>query len=426
LLEYIPDQSKHWEYNQAQWNGSWVMDCQYNESTPIPSPVAYDNCSNGLYTQIPWFIDNWYGWDNNQSYYTYDSTGWRNNVSMYRDWLIFTHGVQYNDWTDLFYTDLTVQTVATHLQGINATTPDGCNFGPGPITSASYTSMTCKLKRNLNLSDDDLTEWGPYPDIFDVEMQAGAYVQHYANRFRKESSREADITIIQGNELAMFYQAYLITKDSSTAPFVHRTISVHVQVAQISLPCLIACAVAAGVVLFGLFNYWAFLFRHWSRLDKTPQSKLDWMLHTLRKEHDDTSTSKPDIRKRLSSAMASGVATGEAVPLTNVNVDQKDDRRSVRSTTSSAFSSMPTPELPPGDDGFESSVLGSNFSGRTPTSTWFPQQYERVSPHVRQESWGYDRRNKEYNSPPQQSPYGWQGMNAGTAHVDTAYDPGRR
>ena len=371
-------------------------------------------------------MDNWYDWNNNQSYYTYDSTGWRNNVTMYRDWLIFTHGVQYNNQKDGFDTDLTVQTVATHLQGINATTPDGCNFGPGSITSASYTSMTCKLERNLNLSDDDLSNWGAYPDAFDVEMQAGAYVQHYANRFRKESSREAEITIIQGDELAMFYQAYLITKDSSTAPFVHRTISVHVHVAQISLPCLIACAVATGVVLFGLFNYWVFLFRHWSRLDKTPQSKLDWMLQTLRKEHDDVSTSKPDIRKRLSSAMASGVATGEAVPLTVVNTDLKDERRSVRSATSSTFSSMPTPELQHGDDGFESSVLGSNFSGRTPTSTWFPQQYERVSPHVRQESWGFDRRNRDYNSVQQQSPYGWQSTNTETTHVDTAYDPGRR
>lgn len=427
LLEYIPDHSKYWEYDQAQWNGSWSMDCQYERSTPIPNPVATDDCSNGLWSQIPWINDNWSGWESNQSFYTYDSTGWRNNNTMYRDWLVFVHGEQYTDWNEDFYLGMTVQTVAIHLQGLNATTPEGCNFGPGDITSASYTSMSCKLTRSLgNRSYDDLINWGAYPDVFDVDMQAGAYVQHYANRFRKESSREDKITIIEGEELAMFFQAYLITKDSSTAPFVHRNISVHVQVAQISLPCLIACSAAAGIVLSGLLNYWIFLFRHWSRLHKTPQSKLDWMLHTLRKENDEHSTSQPDIRKRLSSAMASGATAGEAVPLTKLNADQKDDGKSVRSTTSSVFSSRPTSELQHAEDGFETPILDANFSGRTPTSTWFPQQYERVTPHARQDSWGFGVGNRDYNPVQQQSPYMWQGMNVGTNHVDTAYDAGRR
>lgn len=425
LLEYMPDQSKHWVYDPAQWNGSWTMDCQYNKSTPISDPVASNDCTNGLWTQIPWLNDNWSGWDNNQSYYSYDYTGWRNNETVYRDFLIFTHGLKYTQADAQIQSGMRVQTVAVHLQGVNATTPQGCSFGSGRFTAASYTSMSCKLTRNLTArSNNDLSDWGAAPDFFDVDTQAGAYTQHYANRFRQESSRDAKITIIEGEELAMFYQAYLITKDTSTAPFVLRTISTYVRVPQISLPCLVGCSAAAGIVLFGLFNYWLFLFRHWSRLDKTPQSKLDWMLHTLRKQNEDHTTSRPDMRKRLSSAMASGASTGEAVPLTYVTVDQ-NDRKSIRSTVSSTFTAMPTPELQHRDDGFETSTLGANFSGRSPTATWFPQQYERVSPYVRPGSWSMGGRNRDYNPVQQQSPYMWQGMNVGTHHVDTAYDPGR-
>ncbi|KAK5955696.1 hypothetical protein OHC33_003337 [Knufia fluminis] len=426
IPEYIPDQSEYWEYSQAQWNSSWAMDCQYNRSTPIPDPVASDDCSNFLWTQTPFVMDNWSGWDFDKDDTYYHSTWWSNDQVL-ADWLVFFHGVQYNDGTDDFWTDLTVQTVAYYFQGSNATVPDECDIGPGDIAAASYTSMTCRLRRSLgNRPTEDLAEWGAYPDAVDAKIQASAYLQHYANRFRRESSRKVNITIIEGEELAMFYQAYVITKDTSNAPSAHRTISVHVDVAQISLPCLIACTVAAGIVLFGLFNYWIFLFRNWSRLEKTPQSKLDWMLHTLRKESDDRPTSRPDIRKRLSSTMASGAMTSEAVPLTKVATDQKGDRISIQSTPSSTFSSMPTPELPYGDDGFETPILGANFSpGRAPTNTWFPQQYERVSPYARQNSWNAGSRNGDYNPVQQQSPYNWQSMGVGTHHIDTAYDRGK-
>ena len=425
LLEYLPDQSLHWEYDPDQWNGSWTMDCQYNKSTPVPNPVATDDCSSGLWTQLPFLYDNWDGWQNNLSDYYYDQTGWRNNNTVYRDGLVISHGVQYTDWNPDLWLGVTIQTVAHHLQGINATEEEGCVYGTGKITAASYTSATCKLTRSLgNRTNGDIAEWGAAPDIYQIESQTSAFIQHYANRFRKESSREVEITIIEGEELAMFYQAYLITKDASSAPFGRRTISVHLHVAQISLPCLIACSVAALVVLFGLFNYWAFLLRYWSRLDKTPQSKLDWMLHTLRKENEEPSTSRPDIRKRLSSTMTNGSTATEAMPLTRMTTDQ-NDRKSVRSTVSSTFS--PDLHHGHGDDGFETPILGANFSGRSPTTTtWFQQNYDRVAPQTRADSWGFGARNKDYNPVQQQSPYMWQGMNVGTNHINTAYDPGRR
>jgi len=176
-------------------------------------------------------------------------------------------------------------------------------------------------------------------------------------------------------------------------------------VPQISLPCLAGCSAAATIILLGLLNYWIFIFRHWSRLQKTPQSKLDWMLHTLRRDNEEHRKSRPVIRKVLSAAMASGTSVGEEVPLTRGTPDQ-NDRKSIGSTVSNTFSSMRTSELEHGDDGLETPTLGTSFSGRSPpTATWFPQRYDRASLHAHSESWGMGGPNRDYNPVQQQSPH---------------------
>lgn len=311
-----------------------------------------------------------------------------------------------------------MRTVTIYLRDIpwNNTLDDtNCNFAPGPIGNAFYTSCDCKLTRDVqNRSEDDLY-YGAYPDASDTSTETSAYLEHYGNRFRKEASRSLPVTVIEGEELAMFYQAYQITKDTITSPYVKRKINAHVRVPQISIITLIICSAAGLVVLFGLVSYWIFLWRNHAHLDKTPQSKLDWMLQTLKKENDDHA----QRRHRLSQAMASGIDKGEGVPLNRV--DTKDpDRKSVVSVTSSNF----PPSHDFHDDGFDTPILGANFSGGMPTSTWFPQQYERVSGHGRQPSFGVSYRNSDYDpiQQPLQSPYMYQG----TQQMDTAYDPGRR
>jgi len=196
LLEYLPDPSKHWKYNQTQWNSSWAMDCQYNRSTPIPHPVATADCSDGLWTQLPWLLDNWSGWFNNHSNFQAVWLSWRAN-DVYLDWLAFVHGMQYDtERGGISKTNMKVQTVAVHMQGLNATQSQGCDGpGAGKIAAASYTSMTCKLtRRSRDPPNDDLDKWGAAPDFFDVMAQADAYRQHYGNRFRRESSTVVRLT----------------------------------------------------------------------------------------------------------------------------------------------------------------------------------------------------------------------------------------
>lgn len=436
LLEYLPDLSNYWEYRPEQWNSSWHLDCAYVDPTVVPNVRATGNCTGLLY-EVPQVRDNWKDWGVNDSW-GYDFTGWRNNYTTYRDILIFSHGIEYGDSDpdlDGTWTSARVRTVALHLEGVPYNTSlegTGCNFAEGPITRASYTSMTCKMTRDVAGKTKGEAYYGAYPDAFDVIIQATAYLQHYANNFRRESSREQQITVITGQEMARFYQAYMITKDTSTAPYGMRNISVHVEVAQISLATLVVCSVAAAIILFGLCHYWLFMFRHWSHMNKTPQSKLDWMLRTLRMDHEDLHHSG-SVRQKLKDAMASGHRDSEVVPLTDIDLKGTGhDRKSVASSTVT----IPTPEMNKGDDGFEAPVVAATFSGTRPGAPWFAQttQYERVGGahgHGRQGSFGLglsygSSLNADYHPvqeriEPGRGSHRWTGAN----QVDTTYDPGR-
>lgn len=419
LLEFLPNDGIKWNYVAEQWsNSSWTMDCSYNKSTPIPDPVTTGNCTN-LESEFPDITNNYWDWTDNDDYsWNWDNAGWRRPGSnVWNDWIIFTHGVKYITYdNDLdTQTKMEMRTVTIYLKDVpynNTLDSTDCNFAPGKIGSAFYTSCNCMLTRNTTGRTKDELYYGAYPEGSSMSAEVSAMIAHYGNRFRKEASRAQNITVIEGDELAMFYQAFQITKDTITSAYVNRAIDAYLRVPQVSIVSLIICSTAALIVLAGLINYWLFMWRHWKHLERTPQSKLDWMLQTLKRENEDNF----DKRNRLGKAMTSGAEPKEGVPLNRV---VHDDHKSVLSTKSSEFLAT-TPKQH--DDGFDGPILGANFSSGMPASTWFPQQYAPVGQHGRQSSIGRNSSN-DYNPirPLEQSPYMWQG----THHIDTAYDPGR-
>lgn len=440
LLEYLPNLDHRWEYDSTQWNSSWRLDCKYNESVVVPNVVSTGNCT-GLLSEIPQIADNWIGWNPNN--WHFENTAWRNNFTAYRDVFVFSHGIEVLERDKSLNNNMIsgrVRTVVLHLEGVPFNTSldkTRCTFAEGPVQRASYTSMTCKMNRAVANRTKEDAFWGANPDASHLTVQTISYVQHYANNIRKQSSRELPITPPTGDELVMFYQAYMATKDTSNAPYVQRTISEYVEVAQISIVTLIVCSVAAAIILFGLINYWIFVLQNWNHISKTPQSKLDWMLRTLRKEGEDDHNMEV-LRQKLKAAMASGQQSSESVLLNNMTPSDRSYNRKRPGSVTSSTVEFATPELERGDDGFETPILGSNFSGSRPSGTWFPQsqQYQRVGTggaHARQESFGlgvdYARSsNTQYTpaAPVQRSedarvPKVW----AGTHHVDTMYDPGR-
>lgn len=382
MLEYLPNDNYRWNYVPEQWNSSWSMDCSYNRTTPIPNVATQSNCSS-IYTEIPFLYNNFWDWSASNDTWNWQtqSTGWRANRQEYRSWVVFSHGIRKITWDNnlAMWTEIEMRTVMTYLAGVpwNTTVPDtDCNFAVGPIKNARYTSANCRLKRKTAGRTKDDLFYGAYPEGYDVQTVADAYLEHFGNTLRKAASRNETIPTIEGEEATRFWLAWQITKDTITSPYTTRSIDVKVQVPQISLICVIIASIVGLFDLCGLLSYWLFLFRNWQHLEKTPQSKLDWMMKTLK--HSDNQGAF-DGRQKLDIAMASGHEDSDGVLL---NRTQKYDSRSLN--TNDSFSMIPEPYHR--DDGFETYILESESSSKAPssTSTWFPpQQYERVSPHIR-------------------------------------------
>ncbi|KAJ9655404.1 hypothetical protein H2198_005708 [Neophaeococcomyces mojaviensis] len=430
LAEFWPDPTVRWRYTDDQWNSSWTMKCSYNESVEVVgTSIVTNNCTNGLWQQWPWLYDNWWDWgldnDSTAYYHGYRSSGMlvpdqvKSNTTI-KDVLMFVHGYEMPKKVLIDNFNITksmrIRTVAVHLEDLprnisSVKDDEACHYVKGPIRRASYTSATCELVRDLgNLSSADLYAWGAGPDKVDAKKISDSYIQFYAGRFWRESISNTRMTTITGPELVKFYQAYQVVKEtrgtlyyntSDSKPKVIRTIDVQVRAAQVSLTCIILCGVMALVVIFGLINYWLFLLWNLKDLDKTPQSKLDWMLQTLRTETD--SGSKTKARHKLRTSISSSDKWSETVPLTKL--DQEAGR------SKSTISSITTREVDPDEIAFASPVQLSNHSWqkRTPGSPFWSQTRSSYHPIGGQgegdEGFSTTSRHSSIVSPT--SPYQW-------------------
>lgn len=188
LAEFWPDPDTDWQYNDEQWmNGSWSMECTYNETVPISNAISSGtNCTNGLIQQWPWLLDFWWDWNTKE-----DATaGWRdagitwsNTNDTINDILYFMHGLDIPHWDEQDGVSLArylrVRTVALHLHSLpqnpeyDSNDPASCQVAEGPIQEADYTSVTCALTRDFGTrTGNDLAYWGASADIGDFERVA--------------------------------------------------------------------------------------------------------------------------------------------------------------------------------------------------------------------------------------------------------------
>ena len=113
-------------------------------------------------------------------------------------------------------------------------------------------------------------------------MIAGAYEQNYQARFTQECTSNSPITVITADELARFYQTYMISQDVAYSPLVTRTLSVEIPIVELSIAFLTVCLLAAFLLAAGLTKYIFFMLRHQTTMLVTPESKLDWMLQSIK------------------------------------------------------------------------------------------------------------------------------------------------
>ena len=131
-----------------------------------------------------------------------------------------------------------------------------------------------------------------------------AYTAFYQARFTQQATSGTNISVISPDELIRFYQAYNIAKDVQYREPVTRHLSVRVRVVQLSVIFLAIALLVSVLILLGLIRYGLFAIFHWPIMVSTPQSKLDWMIHSIQTEDQPPSDG---ARSRGQSVMVSPV-----------------------------------------------------------------------------------------------------------------------
>jgi hypothetical protein len=174
---------------------------------------------------------------------------------------------------------MNITLMSLHIEGIQPANSTLCYFGQGNVKSANYTKTTCRLRKQQNnpKGGDDIA----YTDNFSLDSLSNGYTAYYQGRFGREVISKSPITVIKPRELLRFYQVYLITQDTQAKHPVSRYLNMETRVVQLSTIFVIVCATFLLLCIFGIFRYGLFTLRHYKVVDRTPQSKLDWMIQSI-------------------------------------------------------------------------------------------------------------------------------------------------
>lgn len=323
LLDFLPDQEAQWEYRSDEWaNNTWSMNCTYTELEEIPNANVAD-CSGELLFEVPYLGRFFRDWPDDVWSYGWAGGGLEYNLTMWKDYGIFVHGTWGVDMysNDLFsigdcgcpMREMNFKTIWFHLKDAprSNSSDNSCLFTRGPVGLLEYSTSTCKLVKNADeMTKDELfSSPGAAPDIINDRVVAAAFNMQFGARLVRESMQDLNITTIKGDELIRFYQAQLVAKDTELSRHRNdtRTIHVLIPITQVSLACLIFVCIAGTIVLIGINYYFVFLFRNMENLERTPQSKLDWMLLLIR-----YMTEQENRKEGISAAILPDFNTGYA------------------------------------------------------------------------------------------------------------------
>jgi hypothetical protein len=279
LLDFLPNTSIDWIYRPEEWNSTWSLTCEPTPSTPF-TVTDTGNCSY-LAAEMPAlqdilpaaFRDDWY----------YADAGFYVNHTLWKDMLMFIVAPLYTDFDDKTNTTyaMNISIASIHLSHVQKQLNDSsdCLFGAGNVKQASYTRIDCGLTRPRHIPDETHRA---NPGSGDVSNIPWAYEEYYQARFTQESTSNSEITVITPSELVRFYQAYVISKDTMYRQPVTRTLSVEIPIVELSTAFLTVCLLAAFLLAAGLTKYIFFMLRHQTTMLVTPESKLDWMLQSIK------------------------------------------------------------------------------------------------------------------------------------------------
>jgi energy-converting hydrogenase Eha subunit E len=188
--------------------------------------------------------------------------------------------INYDNNTGITYA-MNMSIASIHLHGVQkqTNTSSGCHFGTGIAEHASYTRAECSLNRPQTVPDENHMA---YPGSGDVNSIPTGYTEYFQARFTQESTSDSEITVITPDVLVRFYQAYLIAKDTLYHEPVARVLSVELPNVELSTIFLIICLLVTLLLAIGLTKYLLFMLKHRATMVVTPETKLDWMLQSLK------------------------------------------------------------------------------------------------------------------------------------------------
>ncbi|KEF58063.1 uncharacterized protein A1O9_05986 [Exophiala aquamarina CBS 119918] len=286
LLDYLPDPAINWLYVPGEWNSSWTLDCDHTELTQIELEDV-GNCTS-MFDEIPGLtavisLDKFH-LSNTSSWWTaYYEDG------LHKDALLSIGAAKETsiDQATGITNEMAIDLAAIHLHKLSMQEDSDslCNFGEGPVESASYTKIECTLRRiDLNPDQHNIA----FPDSATPWLVSRALVQNYQAQFIRESIR-GNITVITPRDLTRFYQVWVATKDTQNGFPVSRSLSVRLPIVQLSTVFLAFSILIFMLIVLGLGTYIFAALRYRKAFEDTPQSKLEWMLKALQ-DQDPTQT----------------------------------------------------------------------------------------------------------------------------------------
>jgi len=278
LLDYLPDPTIDWVYDPREWNSSWTLDCDHTELTQIELEDA-GNCTS-MFDEIPGLtkvisLDK-FDRDNVSSWWTaYYEDG------VHKDALLGMGAAKETsiDHATGITNEMVIDLAAIHLHKIRMQKNSSslCDFGEGPIESASYTKIACTVRRiDLNPEQHNIA----FPDSATPWLVSRALVQNYQAQFIRESIRD-NITVITPVDLQRFYQVWVATKDTQNGFPVSRSLSVRLPIVQLSTVFLGFAILTVILIILGIGTYIFTALRYRKIFEDTPQSKLEWMMKVI-------------------------------------------------------------------------------------------------------------------------------------------------
>jgi hypothetical protein len=332
LLDFLPDLSQPWVYREGEWNNTWHAQCTFDPLTPI-SLNATGNYSHGSwFTEIPGlydivplrFVDLPGGWSSN--------LGAASKDDRYTDVLMFLVTTIQKKEGIHFAEDISMGLLisAIHLHDAPMA-PFGSNgtFGKGPIGKSSYTRAICDLERSAaTINATNIA----YPNLilpFYDDTFSQAIEEHYHATFFYQAINNLPLWVPTGEDMFRFYQAYLISKDTQDYRPVTRILSAQVPTVELSSVFLAVVILMGFLILTGLIHHSFFLLRYRSAISQMPESKLDWLLQSLREAERINSAPETSGERRRSSTTPKPRTTFDSASYRWLDRWHEDGRKTV-------------------------------------------------------------------------------------------------